>query len=216
MNRVRSIFLVICSLALGCFASTQRANAGIIYLNGAFISVVDSTTGANLNEPFEYDSFNTVAFDLYLNGVTGTPLLLSDGLNQISVTGQHPSYTGIGLFFTVNSALLDASSAPDFGSSPHLDVFNTAGGFATPVAGTSVGTLGAFSGNKPYSGLTSFTLGEETVTVTGWDGSTLDLVVTSSAPEPSTIAIFSAFAGLVIGGGMKKKVRREKLPKSYK
>jgi hypothetical protein len=169
-----------------CLAATLltcplREVQGDIYLNGGVASVVNPATGENLFEPNEYDSFLTANADMAFNGQTGTPTLLTLGLNSFTLTGQDPNYQGLGLFFTADNVLLSTFALP-----PDLNVYVTgSGGFAFPTAGVPVATLGQHSGNAPYSGATTFTLGTDVVSVVDWDGSLLTLAVSAAVPEAS-------------------------------
>jgi hypothetical protein len=162
------------------FACPPREASGTIYLNGGIASVPNPATGENIAEPSEYDSFMTPNADMAFNGQTGTPMLLTLGLNSFTVQGQDPNYQGLGLFFTADNVLLSTFALP-----ADLNVYVTGGGgFAFPNAGVPVATLGQHSGNAPYSGATFFTLGTDLVTVADWNGSVLTLAV-STIPEAS-------------------------------
>lgn len=128
--------------------------------------------------------------DLFFNGSTATPFLLPMGNSVFTVTGQIGGFDGLGLFFTPSNTLVSA-----FGQVPDLHVFPTGGGFAYSSAGIQVATIGQFSGNAAYSGATSFTIDDLTVSVTGWNGSTLSLNV---IPEPSAAILLSCGLGLCL------------------
>jgi hypothetical protein len=185
------------ALSLIVLSSTQLS-AGFVYLNGIVLSGINTTTGANTSEPGEYDSFVTPNSDAFINGTTGTPVVLNAGANSFTITGQEAGYNGLGLYFTTTSTLLQGAngSQPDFGRAPDLWVYFGTNGFAMSTAGTAVATIGQFSGTKQYSGAQSFTIDSQTITVTAWNGNNLQLNV-SAVPEPMSTS-FVAMAGCLI------------------
>jgi hypothetical protein len=185
------------------FACPPREASGTIYLNGGIASVPNPATGENIAEPSEYDSFMTPNADMAFNGQTGTPMLLTLGLNSFTVQGQDPNYQGLGLFFTADDVLLSTFALP-----PDLNVYVTeGGGFAFPNSGVPVATIGQFSGNAPYSGATSFTLGTDLVTVTSWDGTNLTLLVAAATvPEASAALAVGLIVCITTGWGASRRL----------
>jgi hypothetical protein len=178
------IAMVVCTIP-------QSVNADF-YLNGGIATMI-SLNGASFGTPAEYDSFvDSANAPLYFNNATETSQLLSVGTQSFTVAGQGGAFTGLALFFTSTSTQL--SGTTNFDREPDLYVYANGGPFQFGAAGIDVVTLGAFS--EPggtyaaYSGATSFTIGFETVTVSGWDGTTLSLTLTA-VPEPSSLALIS-------------------------
>lgn len=174
-------------LALSVLAfATASALPAQVYLNGGLGYQASSSSGANVGGPYEYDSFNTGNSDLFFNFVTGTPVLLTTGSQTFGVSygapgAGDPIVSGIGLYFTTSNTLLTTS-----GLSPDLVAYRTPTGFATPSAGTSVPTLGGLSGDSPYSGATSFTLGGQIITITDWTNTSVTINVVP-VPEPACL-----------------------------
>lgn len=71
----------------------------------------------------------------------------------------------------------------------------TSSGFAFAKTGIDLATIGQFSGSGAYGGATGFSVGAESVSVTGWDGTTLQLTA-SAIPEPGSacLTLFGAMA----------------------
>ncbi|CAN5496869.1 hypothetical protein BH11PLA2_BH11PLA2_03160 [soil metagenome] len=184
MYIVRCLF-AFCGLNLG----VSEIAFAQVYLNGGLAYQANNSTGANVGGPFEFDSFVTSNSGLYFNSVTETPLLLAPGIQTFNMGYGSPSGSatvadGIGLYFTTNNTLLSSAGLPD------LVAYQTGSGsaFAIPLAGTSVPSFGAFSGEGPYSGATSFVIGGQAISITGWDNSTVTLNVVP-VPEPATLMI---------------------------
>lgn len=198
--------ILIGSFLLLCLLS--RHTLGGIYLNGGLMSRVDSS-GVNVGGNAEYDTYGigppgTANAGLRFNGLYQTTFLLTNGDNNFVVDLHAPEYSGLGLFFTPTSPILTTTS---FGITPDLFTYVTGGGFVMGAPGLQVATLGAFSGNKPYSGATSFAIGSDSVSVSNWDGTNLTLSVNTiaSVPEPSTFVS----CGLMIALSMFIRSRRK-------
>jgi PEP-CTERM motif len=174
---------------LSCFSAYQADAA--IYFNGLVASSTNSV-GTNIGGAAEYDTFVSPNSKFTINGVIQTSFLLVNGVNVFAIGRPDPSFSGLGLFFTPTATQLAAPA--DQGRAPDLYVFKpTPSTSAIPAAGVSVATIGAFSGDTPYSGASSFTIGSETVSVVDWNGTNLTLNV---VPEPNSALLF------LLGGGM--------------
>lgn len=189
---MRAVFVpafVAAAAGLSASASAQ------IHLTGV-VSFGANASGGSITEPAEYDNIiGTGNLPVTINGQPrGTSFLLLDGDNEFT-------FTGVGGVYNALSFYLDADSGFDrpFGSAPDLAVFgsNTPN---TPGAGVLVQTNGQFSGTTPYSGATSFTIGDRTVSVTGFTftstagAGTFRLTV---VPSPAGLAMLG-LGGLVL------------------
>lgn len=144
-------------------AGTNAAYADL-YLNGILLYHADSANGQSAGGHTEWDSMNTPNADMFINGVTATPLLLSAGDNFFAMTipgWAWPGTSGLGMFFSTDATLIT-----DFDRVPDLIVYGSGGAFNHPAAGTIVNTLGQFSAFLPYSGAVSHSAGGFTATVT--------------------------------------------------
>jgi hypothetical protein len=173
-----SLLLVIAGLT----ASAQ----GQIHLSGV-VSYGANASGGSVTEPAEYDNIiGTGNFAVTINGqARGTTFLLNDGPNAFTFTGVGSGYNALSLYFGPTG---DAFARP-FGSIPDLVTYGSTSPL-TPAAGTFVQTNGQFSGLGTYSGATSFSIGDRTVSVTGFtfsNGSgTFELTV---VPAPGAAAL---------------------------
>jgi hypothetical protein len=167
---------------------------GLIHLSGV-VSYGANASGASITEPAEYDNIlATGNLPVTINGqVRGTTFLLNDGPNAFTFTGVGGNYNALSLYLGPTG---DAFSRP-FASLPDLVTYGSSMPL-TPAAGTLVQTNGQYSGLGAYSGATSFTIGDLTVSVTGFtfaNGSgTFELTV---VPAPSAAALLG-LSGLML------------------
>ncbi len=169
--------------AMACVAASAQ---GGIYLS-AVVAYIADANGASVSEPAEFDNiFGSPNFAVTINGAPrGTTFLLGEGANPFTFTGSS-NFGALSLYF---SDTADPFSRP-FGSAPDLVVYGSTMPL-TPAAGTLVQTNGQFSGLTPYSGATSFTIGDLTVSVTGYtfngqSSGTFELTV---VPPPASAAL---------------------------
>lgn len=182
------------AVALALAAGSSAASAQI-YLSGV-VAFGANSTGSSITEPAEFDNIvGTNNLPVTINSQPrGTTFLLSDGPNAFTFSSVFSNYNALSLYFSGSAA---AFSRP-FGSAPDLAVFgsNTP---QTPAIGAAVQTNGQFSNTVPYSGASSFTLGDRSVSVTGFTfdpnfgRGTFELTV---VPAPSAVAL-CGIAGLV-------------------
>lgn len=197
MRSLKTLSLV--GLVMASGAAAAKAD---LYLNGALLYMAHPTTGQNVGGPTEWDSFMTPNADMFFNGVTATPLLLELGDNSYSLTipgWTWPTTPGLGLFFSTDATLIS-----EFARTPDLVVFPSGGSVQTPAAGTSVSTLGQFSGDALYNGATSHTADGKTAFVTDFhvlnDVGHLTIRVVP-VPAPASLAMLG-LAGL---GAMRRR-----------
>ena len=196
MQRIVTLVAILSLVYFG-----QSASAAL-YLNGVVNSGVDSA-GTHLFGPAEYDSFDTENTDIYLNSLNPhVPIALTSGNNSISVALADSNFNALGLYFTTTNVLLPNTSG-NKGLMPDLMVFKNGATFVTPTAGTAVATFGQYSDLKPYTGATYFDIDGQRVSVTLWNGSTLNLSV-SAVPEPSSLVL----ALTAITGGLMRYRKR--------
>lgn len=187
---LRSSFVPLVVVAVS--GLTMSADADI-YLSGV-VSFGANANGASISEPAEYDNIlGTGNFAVTINSqARGTTFLLNDGPNAFTFTGVGGGYNALSLYFAPTGA---AFSRP-FASLPDLVTYGSTAPL-TPAVGTLVQTNGQFSGLGAYSGATTFTIGDRTVSVTGFtfsNGSgTFELTV---VPAPSAAAMLG-LSGLV-------------------
>jgi hypothetical protein len=187
--------LAIRSAVVLAVAGLASAASAQIYLSGV-VSFGANSNGFSITEPAEFDNIvGTNNSPVTINSQPrGTTFLLSDGPNAFSFAGVFGSFNALSLYFAADGA---AFSRP-FGSAPDLAVFGF-NGPQTPVVGASVQTNGQFSGTVPYSGATSFTLGDRSVSVTDFTFNPnfgRGTFVLTVVPAPSAVAL-CGIAGLV-------------------
>jgi len=189
MNR----FLSCAAVTLGVAASAHAD----VWLSG----VVNYTTffgGSSSGEPLEYDNIvGTSNAEIIINGAPrGTTFPLAVGVNDFT-TSLQSGFNGFSLYFATAPGPFDRP----FNSLPDLVTYGYSN---TPLPlnpGAMVQTNGQFSGTLPYSGATSVTIGDYSLSVTGLgiavDGvrNTFQITVTP-VPAPSAAAAFLA-AGVV-------------------
>ncbi|MBX9736098.1 MAG: hypothetical protein K2X32_04160 [Phycisphaerales bacterium] len=156
MNRL-TVLAGFASLSLVASASAQTWLSGVV----TYSSFSD---GSAASEPAEYDNIvGTNNSELIVNGAArGTTFALTPGVNNFT-TRYIPGYQSFSLYFSSTSA---AFSRP-FASAPDLVVYGYTNIPLTPAAGIAVQNNGQFSGTSPYSGATTFTIGNQELTVTG-------------------------------------------------
>ncbi len=190
MNRIK-----MCA-AVGTLALASMAQ-GQVWLSG----VVNYSTffgGSSSSEPAEYDNIlGTGNSAITINGAPrGTTFPLVVGVNDFT-TSLQGGYNGFSLYFATNA---NPFNRP-FGSTPDLVTY---GYGSTPLAltpGSLVQTNGQFSGLAVYSGATSVTIGNYTLSVTGLgisvngNSNTFQITV-REIPAPGAGAML-ALAGLV-------------------
>lgn len=187
----KQFFSCLAVSALSGLAASAHAQ---IYLSGV-VSYGANASGASITEPAEFDNIlGTGNFAVTINGqARGTTFLLLDGANLFTFSGVFSQYNALSLYFAPTGAPF---SRP-FGSLPDLVVYGSSVP-QTPAAGTLVQTNGQFSGLGAYSGATSFTIGDRSVSVTAFTFSptsgsgSFELTV---VPSPSALG-FVGLAGL--------------------
>ena len=208
------------ALAGGLLCLTAAAPAGAQqFLVGAYLFGANSS-GATSNLGYQYDTnSSSTASSLNINGFpkgiafalpTGsTPFTFDQTLNS-SLTG-----TGdLGLFFsTTNTPYNPAASA----RTPDLLVARDTSGvpaFFVPAAATNINNY-FYSGNSSANGLSVFSIGGSTITVTAYSVGTkpsgaftlqVNAAGAPATPEPGSLALF---AGLGISGIVFLKRRRK-------
>lgn len=181
-------------LVVGALAGVATPAHAQIYLSGV-VSYGANASGASITEPAEFDNIlGTGNFAVTINGqARGTTFLLLDGANLFAFSGVGSQYNALSLYFAPTGAPF---SRP-FGSLPDLVVYGSSAP-QTPAAGTFVQTNGQFSGLGSYSGATSFTIGDRTVSVTAFTFSPtsgLGLFELTVVPSPSVLGVVG-LAGL--------------------
>ena len=185
------------------------------FLVGAQIYNSNGTTGAQLEPGFRFttnsgEGQNSAGFLINMvgdtpdAGVVGRDIAfeLQPGSNMFAF--DHDAFArgayGLSLFLaTSNTPLIVAVTGDDAAVvAGDLAAFSTAGSsaFAVPGAGTLIGPYGTWTPSVAYSGATAFTIGNDRVTISGFDVANVDggptgwfeLGVTS-IPEPSAFLL---------------------------
>ncbi len=161
-----------------------------LFLNGVLAYIADTSTGANVGNANEWDTFpSTPNLKVPINGVSTNisfPLVMGDNIFTYSGITTTP---GLGLFLGTDGTPVNGP----FGRVPELVTF---GAGSAPSAGTLISTLGVFSPTVPYSGATTFSDGVLTasvtsLTVSGGSGTFVITVI----PAPASLGLL-ALAGL--------------------
>ncbi len=176
-------------ISITVFAGLATSTQAQIYLSGV-VSYGANAGGGSVTEPAEFDNLLGTAptAEITINGQPrGTTYLLSDGPNAFTFSGVWSNFNALSLYFSPTGA---AFSRPS-GSMPDLVTYGSTAPL-TPAAGTLVQNNGPFSGLIAYSGATSFTLGDRSVSVTAFSFSpasgsgTFELTV---VPAPGAAAL---------------------------
>ncbi len=152
-----SVLAGVVSLSLVASASAQAWLSGVV----TYSSFSDGSTSS---EPAEYDNIvGTNNSELIVNSAArGTTFALTPGVNNFT-TRYISGYQSFSLYFSSTSA---AFSRP-FASAPDLVVYGYTNIPLTPAAGIAVQNNGQFSGTSPYSGATTYTVGNYELSVSG-------------------------------------------------
>lgn len=188
------------ALAVLCSAGLAQAQ---IYLTSANAYICDPSTGANVAGAWEFDNIPVTSgnAEMVINATprgTTHALALGDNLFAFQVwSGVNPNHA-IGLWFGDTPAHFPGP----VGAGQHLIAYRSAlGPLATPAAGVMVNTWNSVSGDGPYSGATSYSVGGMTATVTAYqfDGASGQGTFTINVvPVPAPAALPAlALAGLV-------------------
>jgi hypothetical protein len=216
--------LVSVSISTLMLASPAGAN---LYLVGAYLFGANSV-GATTNTNYQYDTnVNNADLALLVNGSgKNLSLLLTPGVNNFTLTVPQNfalSNNGdLGLYFSATNTPFNPivpAVAPNLLVSRNV---NGATAFFTPAAGTTINNY-RYGNTALANGVSTFTLGTNTVTVSsyiitsnplGLLSLTVDTITpeTSTTPEPGTLALLS---GLSVCGGLcaQRRRRRQRLPK---
>lgn len=182
-------------VGLGLFLVAGSVASADIYLSGVVFYAANAN-GSSASEPAEFDNIvGTNNSEGSVNGaLRGTTFLLQNGDNDFAYGGVWNGFNALSMYFSATS---DPFARP-FGSTPDLVVYGSDVPL-TPVAGAMVQTNGQFSGLAAYSGNSTFTLGDQTVTVTqvtaSSNGGTFRLTV-RQVPAPAGLGMLAGL-GLV-------------------
>jgi hypothetical protein len=212
--------------ALFVAATVRPAKAETIYLVGAEFFTGNST-GTTVNHGYQFDTnSSTIAYNLGVGGSTskGISIALSEGDNTLSLipsaTGSPPgTYAELGLFFDSSSTSYNPSSSPRTADLVSAVGFNqTAANDFTPIAGTTINSY-IYNGSDLANGLTSFIVGDEIITITGftmssdgtnYSGGSVTINVAQAVPEPSSLALcgIAGAVGLGIARFRRRRARK--------
>ena len=203
-------FRLVYLMTLVALLSVGSVQASTITLAG-FAYYYSENTGFASGPSFVYSSD---LFGPFVSpvGLTGTspvsstqsssiaiPLQLGANTFAMSIPFVNGGYGGIDLMFSGDGSSYNpvsgTSRAPDLAAYVATYTSTPVVPFAFPTAGTLVHDYAQYSPETAYSGATSFTIGNETVTVTALqfppgDGTTGSMTLTvTSVPEPSSLLL---------------------------